>query len=227
MTKAWTWLLIPVALGALALGGCGDDDDSAPAATATAQPGSPTASTTTAQTLTAGATGTAKPATPSASATAAADGTVDPLNAGDTASVTTKPDSEAFRPQPQLQDVRMGVHPEQGGWDRIVFEFKGGLPGARIEYIDQAVACGSGKSVTVEGTARLSVRFDSAANHDAAGKPTFASQSVDGPGKTILGAVQTCDFEGVVTWVAGISGKQNFKVTTLQDPPRLVIDVKQ
>jgi hypothetical protein len=42
----------------------------------------------------------------------------------------------------------------------------------------------------------------------------------------LVEVVQAGDFEGVVTWVAGVSTDAGFKVSTLESPPRLVIDVK-
>lgn len=133
-----------------------------------------------------------------------------------------------FSGQALLKDVRMGVHPEQGGWDRIVFEFAGGsLPPATIAYAAKVSQCGSGASVDLKGGAVLTVRFSQAAAHNESAQPTFVPKVVAGPGTTILEARASCDFEGVVAWAAGIKGQQRFKVTTLQNPPRLVIDVKQ
>ena len=69
--------------------------------------------------------------------------------------------------------------------------------------------------------------FRGAAAHNGAGQVTFAQQTIAGPGKTILQARQTCDFEAVLAWAAGIASRQNFKVSQLENPYRLVIDVKQ
>ena len=40
-------------------------------------------------------------------------------------------------------------------------------------------------------------------------------------------ARQSCDFEGEVTWVVGVTGVQRYKVTLLDAPRRVVIDVKR
>ena len=222
------WLLLVVAplalFGAAACGG-GDDDRAATQSATTAGTGAGTVAGTPATgTARATTTATASPANTSPPVT---DGTVDPLGAADVRPVTTKPDSEAARPQPTLKDVRTGVHPEEGGWERIVFEFQGGLPGSRIEYIASATQCGSGQEVDVGGEAILQVRFENAAAHTQQGQPTFR-QEVDGAGDTIEEAKQTCDFEGVVSWAIAIDrGQQPYKVTTLTNPPRLVIDVKR
>jgi hypothetical protein len=120
--------------------------------------------------------------------------------------------------------VRVGAHPEEGGFDRIVFEFSTSLPAARVEYVSSVVQCGSGNPVAVPGTPLL-VTFEPADAHTQSGQPTFV-QEVVGPGNSILLARQVCDFEAQVQWVISVDGRQPFRVTTLDAPSRLVIDVK-
>jgi hypothetical protein len=128
-------------------------------------------------------------------------------------------------PLPVLRDVRVGAHPEDGGWDRIVFEFDRALPGATIEYVGTVVQCGSGNPVPIAGMPLL-VRFNGANAHDDAGRVTVPSLDIAGPGNSILRARLTCDFEAEVSWALAIDGRQPFKVVQLDGPPRLVIDVK-
>jgi uncharacterized protein YdeI (BOF family) len=213
-------LLLPALLGGVLFAACGgyDDDDATPTRSATSTVGPSVAVDAT----------VARTATPTTAASPPADGTVDPLNTGDTVPVNVKSNPDPFTGQALLKDVRMGVHPEQGGWDRIVFEFQGpALPPATIQYVNSASQCGSGAAVALKGAAILQVRIGQAAAHDQNGSLTFTPPSLPGPGTTILEAKSTCDFEGVVVWALGIKGKQNFKVTTLQNPTRLVIDIKQ
>lgn len=199
--------------------GSGDDDDPTPTAT--------TATTATTSTVRPGA----SPATTTPAATAppaaTVDGTVAPQNSGAKDPVTTKSNPDPLTGQALLKDVRMGVHPENGGWERIVFEFQGGLPPADVRYVLSESQCGSGQPVALQGAAVLRVLFMTAAAHTDAGQVTFGKQTVPGPGNTILEAKQSCDFEAVLAWAMGLKAQQNFKVTTLQNPPRLVIDVKQ
>ncbi|MEP6871392.1 MAG: hypothetical protein ABI939_06020, partial [Anaerolineaceae bacterium] len=128
------FLVAPLAL-AFSLAACGDDD-------AKPTPGPTVASTTTSAAVTAApsfATSTRPAPTP------AADGTVDALGPGDTETKTVQAQPGEFSGQALLKDVRMGVHPEVGGWDRIVFEFSGpNLPPATIGYLPVATQCGSG-----------------------------------------------------------------------------------
>lgn len=214
---------------AFAFAACNGDDaaTSTPPATPTAVQDAAPRPTSTPTRPASTATAPAATATPMPSPTPA-EPTVDPLNPGATTTVNTKGIKPAgFTGQALLRDVRMGLHPENGGWDRIVWEFTGALPIAHIEYVASVSSCGPGSPVALPGTAVLKVAFENAAAHTAAGQTTFALQTVPGPGKTILSAKQTCDFEALLVWAAGIAGNRNFKVLELQNPYRLVIDVKQ
>lgn len=227
-----------VLLAAMSLA-CGGDDDDDPAATgaaateapteaATSAPGDPTQAPTEAPEPTAEATATTAPEPtqpppptepPPTEAPTQPAGSTDPL---------------PFDPEPNpptgiytLTDVRIGAHPEGGGFDRIVFEFDGaGHPGGMVEYVDSAFMCGSGIAVTVAGGAILHVRLDGSQAHDEQGSLTIDDQYVAGPGDAIVEALQFCDFEGLVEWAVGVNGEQPFTVTFLADPARIVIDVQ-
>jgi len=121
--------------------------------------------------------------------------------------------------------VRSAEHDESGGFDRIVFEWTGGLPGAEVSYVANANQCGSGAAVDLEGDAILMVRFPDAAAHTEQGQATFGRQEIDGPGDMIEEAVQVCDFEGVVAWAIGVDERGPFSLSTLGSPSRVVIDV--
>lgn len=125
-------------------------------------------------------------------------------------------------PTPILMDVRAAAHED---FDRVVFEFADSRPGYRVEYVDEAIACGSGIPVEVAGGALLRVRMQPATAHDEAGMPTFPSQEVTPGLWSILAVVQTCDFEGEVTWVVGLTEEVDFVLSTYPDPFRIVIDV--
>lgn len=169
---------------------------------------------------------------PSPTATAAgtptAEGTVDPLGAGQQSPWMVKSNPDPLSGIVTVTALRMGVHPELGGWERIVFEFAGpALPPAVIQYVPGATACGSGQPVVVPGSAVLEVAITQAQAHDNQGNATLPQQ-VAGPGGTVINSgASSCDFEGHVTWDFGLNGKHNFKVTTLTSPTRLVIDIKQ
>jgi len=122
-----------------------------------------------------------------------------------------------------LVDVRVGAH---DGFDRIVFEFMDGQrPSGLVGYKTNVVQCGSGAPVDPAGSHTLAVHFDFTNAHTEAGQPTIPSNTVPGPGNSIIESERTCDFEAVVEWAAGVDGEQPFKVTLLQGPNRVVIDV--
>jgi hypothetical protein len=125
-----------------------------------------------------------------------------------------------------LVDVRVGAHPEDGGFDRIVFEFEDGQrPSGIVGYKDEVSQCGSGKPVDPAGSHILAVHLDFTNAHTEAGELSIPSTTVSGPGNSILASESTCDFEAVVEWAVGTDGKKPFTVTLLENPNRVVIDV--
>lgn len=124
-----------------------------------------------------------------------------------------------------MADVRVGQHT---GYDRVVFEFKWGpMPSYHIEYIDKpAYSCGSGEAIWLEGDGWLSVHFSAAQAYDDQGRSTV-NERVRQVKFLIIQEVQnTCDFEGEVTWVLGVSSPNAYRVLELKQPTRLVIDIK-
>ena len=124
---------------------------------------------------------------------------------------------------PLLVDVRTGQHE---GFDRVVFELTDALPGYSIEYVQSPIAaCGSGLPVTIAGDAFLQMRMTPAAAHDEQGNVTFGTTEITPALPTILEVESTCDFEGEVTWVVGLSEEVDFNVFFLADPYRVVVDM--
>ncbi len=162
------------------------------------------------------------PPGPTRTPSPAAEPTIDPRTAG-TAALKLAGDPFGG----VLKDVRIGLHPELGGWDRIVFEFDTALPSVEIGYVSSVISCGPGLPVPVQGQAILAVRFEPGAAHNEQGQLTVPATTVPGQGGVILEAKEYCDFEAVLQWAIGLKARQLFKVTTLNSPPRLVIDIKQ
>lgn len=125
-----------------------------------------------------------------------------------------------------LTDLRAGVNE---GFDRVVMEFSGSsVPGHRIEYVDRPVReCGSGRTVAVAGDGWLAITLRGARAHTDAGRATIERRNrrVDMP--VLRQVVVTCDFEGVVQVVLGVSSPNPYRVTELRDPARLIVDVRQ
>lgn len=145
---------------------------------------------------------------------------------GDVAPVTAT--APAGLEPPILQDVRAASHE---GYDRIVFEFEGdGIPGYSVSYTTDAITCGSGEDKAEElgdGTAPaaiLRIQMQPANAHTEAGEST-APLELQPNLSTIRAALLTCDFEADVTYHLALTAEQPFAISTLNDPPRLVVDI--
>jgi hypothetical protein len=116
---------------------------------------------------------------------------------------------------------------EQEGFDRLVMQFDGGLPGYRIQYVDPPIILGpSGLEAEISGEAFLEIRMEPAAAHDPnTGAPTFEPLEFTPVLPAIVEAERTEDFEGVLIWVLGQTGKQPFRVDEQNAPYQLTIDV--
>ncbi len=123
---------------------------------------------------------------------------------------------------PTLVAVRAGHHP---GFDRVVFEFRGGLPEHRIRYVNQLVEDGSGRPVSVAGAADLEVVFQGANAHDDSGRPTVSPRRFSPGLPAVKEVAQIGDFEAVVSYGIGVDRRRPIEVSTLSSPSRLVIDV--
>jgi hypothetical protein len=123
---------------------------------------------------------------------------------------------------PTLVDVRVGRHP---AFDRVVFEFRGGLPDHRVSYVDQLVEDGSGRPVSVAGAADLQVVFQGANAHEADGSPSVGPRRLPPGLPAVKEVAQVGDFEAVVSYGIGIDRRRPITVSTLSGPSRLVIDV--
>jgi hypothetical protein len=123
---------------------------------------------------------------------------------------------------PTLVDVRAGGHP---GFDRVVFEFRGSVPRHRVAYVNQLTEDASGKPVSLAGAADLEVVFQGANAHDAGGAPTVSPRRFSPGLPAVKEIAQTGDFEAVVSYGIGVDRRRPVKVSTLANPPRLVVDV--
>jgi hypothetical protein len=116
------------------------------------------------------------------------------------------------------------------GYDRVVFQFRNGLPGYRVEYAEPPLReDGSGNVVDLEGNAFLVVRMEPASGFDLSvpeGKLIYTGpRRIAGDGTTMVRElVRTGDFEAVLTWAVGLEARVPFRVLRLDDPARLVVD---
>ncbi len=128
-------------------------------------------------------------------------------------------------PRAQLTDVRVGAHDT---YDRIVFEFDGGFPELAVEQVTPPLlADGSGGPIDVTGSAFLQVTLRGATKQTDTGAASYAGPTAFVPGFDRLAAlVEGGDFEAVNTWYVGMSGDACVRGFTLDDPPRIVLDLE-
>jgi hypothetical protein len=127
--------------------------------------------------------------------------------------------------------TRVGIGRHEG-FDRVVFEFRDEPPGYRIEYVAGPLSeDGSGNPVEIEGSAYLVVRMEPASGFDLSvpeGELVYTGprrlSGSDAGAETVREVVRTGDFEAVLTWAIGVNGRTPFRVLTLEEPARLVID---
>ncbi len=116
---------------------------------------------------------------------------------------------------------------DNGTFDRIVFDLEGdATPGWRVEYVDEALDDGSGKPVDVEGGAVLAVRVAGVGMPFETGVEEYAGGPVTLGGAAVQQVVYRFVFEGYATAFVGVDEQRPFRVFTLTDPLRLVVDVQ-
>lgn len=202
-------------VAALAVAGCGGDE--APVATGVGA--GPTTSTGDATTST-----TVGSPTTTAASTA---GGIDLLEDADTDAKSGPDGATAYG---QLVDVAIGRHE---GFDRVVFSFRDdGVPLYRVEYVESPITeDGSGEVLDVPGEGYLFVRMEPASAYDM----QAGDESYTGPDRLegaaagtseVQEVVKTGDFEAVLGWVIGLADVVDFRVDTLTNPGRIVIDVR-
>jgi hypothetical protein len=130
-----------------------------------------------------------------------------------------------------LERVALGSHE---GYDRVVFQFRNALPGYRVEYVEPPLRQdGSGDVVDVAGNAFVNVRMEPASGFDVGtGEGVLV---YDGPRRVagssagttaVVEVVRIGDFEAQLNWAVGLDERTDFRVLTLDGPPRLVVDFR-
>ena len=194
---------------------CGAPTSSGTASTATTTP-SPSSSAATATTAPTSSrtapTGTAAPADPIAAAASPSSWSTAPVT------VVHHP---PVPPVPVVTGVRYAAHPEDG-YDRIVFDIPGALPGYSAKYVPKVVADGSGEPVPVPGSYYLLIVFTPAQAHRDDSTPT-----ISGTHRINLPMIESYavagDYEGYVSVALGLNGKAGYHIAELAN--RVYIDV--
>jgi hypothetical protein len=165
-------------------------------------------------------TDTSKPAM-SSSTTSSASTPGSAATGGSTPPVSVAP----THPAAHLVAVRAA---RQDTVDRVVFEFTEQVPGYKVSYVKKPIVDTSGKEVPLSENFVLQFHMQEATGFNLdSGQPTYTGPKQLKPaGTRAVGEVaQVEDFEGTLTWVAGLNAELPFRVSTLTAPPRLVIDI--
>jgi hypothetical protein len=122
--------------------------------------------------------------------------------------------------QAVLIQVRTGRH---DGFDRVAFEFRDGLPGYQVGYVEEVVSA-AGAPVGLRGEAFLLVTFDGARASEPGGGATF-QLAKPRPGYRSIKHVQPVeDAGGRVRFGIGLGAVAGYKVSELP-PDRMYVDV--
>lgn len=207
-----------LAVAALLLAACGTDTSPTSASDATTSPSPETSETSP-------GTPSASPSdSPSESPSASAEST-SPAPAPDGPPFPESTDPQTAEPSGewdlQLVDVRVGEH---DGFDRVVLELSGtATPGWGVAWSDEAVAEGSGDVVPLEGDHVLTISASGTAMPEPG---SFEVPARLGPAGAVAEVQVNGWFEGYTQVFAGVEGDERpFRVFTLTDPPRLVVDI--
>lgn len=125
-------------------------------------------------------------------------------------------------PVPVVTAIRMGTHPDCG-YDRIVLNLRGRVPGYEIKYVTKAVAGPAARAAAARGDRYLLITLHPAQGHRQSGASTIspAADAADFP--VLRGYAVASDFEGALCIVVIVAKATAFRVGTLSR--RLYVDV--
>lgn len=131
--------------------------------------------------------------------------------------------SVSVPPVPVVTAIRAAAHSECG-YDRLVLNISGKLPGYTIRYVRQVTADPSGKILSLPGSRYLLISIRPSQAHTDSGVATIPSGVVAPHFPMLIGYALSGDFEGVVTVAVGLRSTTGIRVGEL--PGRLFIDFR-
>jgi hypothetical protein len=201
---------VAVALTAAALAaGCGGSGSGGPAPSTTTVPGSPSVTT------------TATPGSPPATTTTPGGGGGTTSHSAWSSGPVIVKHNPPVPPVPVVTAIRYAAHPAQG-YDRIVFDISGALPGYSVRYVSSVRADPSDRPVAVPGRRHLLIVLNPAQAHRDNGTAT-----VSGTHRISLPMLESYavvgDFEGHVSIALGLDDVVGYRVGEL--PGRIYLDL--
>jgi hypothetical protein len=126
-------------------------------------------------------------------------------------------------PDGQFRILRVARH---DGFDRAIFEFADGVPSFSVRYQKRPVLEeGTMAPVEISGSAVLVVTFQFYYGENVSIYQGFPKGPLD---LAVLTEIKNIDAsEAVMSYALGVQGRHAFRVTTLANPARLVVDIKQ
>ncbi len=129
------------------------------------------------------------------------------------------------RREPVLTAIRVAQY---GAYDQAVFQFANGIPRYSVSYVPTVLQDAKGTPVPLPGRFFLRVAFHPASE---AGTLPAGPAQYSGPGvispyfPTLLQVSAAGNFEGHLSFGLGLSGRAGYRVYTLTNPSRVVIDL--
>ena len=136
----------------------------------------------------------------------------------------TEPVEVQRSPQTSATVVELRAAPHEG-YDRVVVELDGPLPGYRVGYVDVVrEPPPSDAPVELEGEAALQVTIDPATAQDDGGL-TFSPRSLRPQLRSVREVQYAGDGDQGAVFGIGVARERPFRVFDLENPTRLVVDV--
>jgi hypothetical protein len=125
---------------------------------------------------------------------------------------------------PEVTGIRVGRHAH---FDRIVVDLDGAAPGYSVRYVKTLHRDPSDKTVNLLGPRSLRIVLSPANGHDVnTGDSTLTTpRRVKWRFDAVRETAVIGDFEAVFSVGVGVADKNKFRVRTLHNPTRIVVDV--
>jgi hypothetical protein len=124
-----------------------------------------------------------------------------------------------------ITSIRTAAHPECG-YERLVLDFTGPLPGYDVRYVKKVTADASRQPITLPGRSDLLITLHPAQAHAGNGDSTITRPARAAVGYPMLDSYALAgDFEGVVSLALGLNGRTSIRVSEV--PGHWYIDVKE